>query len=111
MRSKKSGGGLAIGVLNELNPVWVREGEDKVEALSIQISVKEMNVRIINAYGPQEYDDLDKKVQFWSYLDMEVFESQTIGSAIMIFFDANAWLGPEVIKNDPHLQNKNGKLL
>ena len=72
VRQTKSGGGLAIGVLNDLNPVWVGEGENKVEAISVQVSVKEMNVRIVNAYGPQEYDDCDKKMHFWSYLDTEV---------------------------------------
>ena len=34
-RNDKSGGGLAIGVLKELNPTWIRDGEDKVEAMTI----------------------------------------------------------------------------
>ena len=61
LRSTKSGGGLAVGVLNDLNPVWLGEGEDNVKAISIQISVKGLNVRIVNAYGPQEYDDQEKR--------------------------------------------------
>ena len=60
LRSTKSGGGLAIGVLNDLCPVWIGEGEN-VEALSVQISLREMNVGIFNAYGPREYDDYLKK--------------------------------------------------
>ena len=111
LRTTKAGGGLAIGVLNDLKPVWIGEGEENIEALSVQISVNEMNLRIVNAYGPQEYDEKFKKDQFWSHLDNEVYQSQIVGSAIMIFFDANAWLGKEFIKEDPHSQNQNGKLL
>ena len=33
VRQSKNGGGLALGVAKELNPAWVREGDDTVEAL------------------------------------------------------------------------------
>ena len=69
-----------------------------------------MNIRIVNAYGPQEYDDQFKKEQFWAYLDKEVLHSQNLGSGLMIFTDANAWMGPELLKNDVHSQNRNGKM-
>ena len=29
----------------------------------------------------------------------------------MIMFDGNAWAWPDIIKGDPHKQNKNGTLL
>ena len=63
-----------------------------------------------NAYGPQEYDGVDKKVNFWSFLDTEVSECHQSGLGCMIFMDANSWLGSDYIKNDPHKQNKNGEL-
>ena len=37
VRSTKSGGGIAIGVLNDLCPVWIGEGEGNIETLSVQI--------------------------------------------------------------------------
>ena len=35
IRQDREGGGLAIGCAKDLQPVWVREGNDYVEALSI----------------------------------------------------------------------------
>ena len=54
MRKNREGGGLALGCLKELKPVWLREGNDDVEALSIEIVVKDMKVRCVVAYGCQE---------------------------------------------------------
>ena len=104
------GFGLAIGILKELNPVWICDGGDNVEALTIKISLKEMSTRITNAYGPQEYDEQQKKLNFWHYLDNEVSECQSEGTGCMIYMDENAWLGSSWIKNDPHSMNKNGEL-
>ena len=53
-----------IGVKNDLNPVWIRDGEERVEAMTIQVSVQNQKIRIINAYGPQEYDIDNKKLHF-----------------------------------------------
>ena len=36
IRTEKSGGGLAIGVSKSLNPVWVRQGEEDIEILTIK---------------------------------------------------------------------------
>ena len=43
-KSKDGGGGVALGCDKQLHPVWVREGEEDVEALSVEISVKDMKV-------------------------------------------------------------------
>ena len=64
IRNFKQGGGLAIGALKTLNPIWIKEGNNLVEALTIQVSVQKLNLRITNAYGPQEYDDIAKKIVF-----------------------------------------------
>ena len=55
-KSKVNGGGLAIGCVRELNPVWVREGEDEVETLSVDIFVRNMKIRCCVAYGCHEND-------------------------------------------------------
>ena len=71
LRETKSGGGLAIGAVNSLNPIWLGDGGSDVEAISIQISVQGMNIRVSNAYGPQEYDNVQKKINFWTHMDNE----------------------------------------
>ena len=111
IRINKGGGGLAVGILKEFNPTWMRDGGDEVEALTVKFHVKNINVRLVNAYAPQEYDSLDKKMHFWKYFDDEVLNSKNEGSGLIYLFDGNAWLGPSVIKADPHKQNKNGEML
>ena len=53
-KNRDGGGGLAVGCIKELKPIWVREGEEQVEALSVEISVKTMKIRCCAAYGCQE---------------------------------------------------------
>ena len=72
VRDKKGGGGLAIGIEKSLNPAWIRDGGDEVEAMTIKFSVQKFNIRIVNAYGPQEYDDEIKKHSFRKYIDDEI---------------------------------------
>jgi hypothetical protein len=55
-KCKDAGGGLVLGCDKQLHPVWVREGDDTVEALSVEISVNEMRIRCCVAYGCQEND-------------------------------------------------------
>ena len=105
-----NGGGIAFGCLPELKPVWLREGEDPVEALSVQIFVGKLKIRCCVAYGFQETDTIEKKDEFWKYMDEEVLEAENSGSGLVIQFDGNLWAGKEIIPNDPRPQNRNGKL-
>ena len=68
-KNRINGGGLLIGCIEELKPVWVNEGNNDVEALSIEIFLKKMKIRCCVAYGFQENDESDKKDEFWNYLD------------------------------------------
>ena len=79
--------------------------------MTIKASFKNLEIRIINGYGPQEYDQESKKSRFWNYLEKEILECIMEGSGCIILMDSNAWLGPETLPNDPHKQNKNGELL
>ena len=110
-KNERGGGGLAIGCLKELSPCWVSEGADNVEAISINIFLKNMKIRCCTAYGPQENDNVDKKDAFWEHLDREVFEAENTGSGFLLQFDGNLWAGEGIVPGDPRAQNRNGKLL
>ena len=90
--------------------MWVKEGQNDVEALSVNISVKNMKIRCCVAYGCQENVANDKKDDFWTYLDEEVSEAKESGAGLIIQFDGNLWAGDKLVPNDPRNQNKNGKL-
>ena len=38
-REKSAGGGLAMGVIEDLNPILIRKGTDVTEAMSVQINI------------------------------------------------------------------------
>ena len=108
--NRDGGGGLALGVAKELNPVWVREGDNAVEALSVEISLKNLKIRCCAAYGCQESDLLERKEKFWNYLEEEVFFAEQSGSGFILHFDGNLWAGSDIIPGDPRRQNRNGKM-
>ena len=111
VRSNKNGGGLALGILKDLEPVWLKDGGDLVEALTVKISLdNSIDIRLTNAYGPQVYDNQDKKDKFWEYLENEVFYCKNEGHGCLMMMDSNAWLGPQIIPNDLHSMNINGKM-
>ena len=109
-QSQDGGGGLALGCLKELQPAWVREGDDQVEALSVDIYLKNIKIRCCVAYGCQETDLVARKDAFWSYLDREVVLADETESGFILHFDGNLWAGPGVVPGDPRPQNRNGKL-
>ena len=71
-RKKRNGGGLAIGVVEELKPVWISEGDDTTEVLVVEIDISGFKVRCVGGYGPQEKDTIEKKKAFWAKLSTEV---------------------------------------
>ena len=52
---------MAIGVLNELEPSLINEGDNDAEALNIEIWVSGFPKRLICGYGPQEGDKNERK--------------------------------------------------
>ena len=81
-----------------------------VEALSVDIFLKNLKIRCCAAYGWQENDSIDKKTAFWEYLDEEVIQARNTGGGFILHFDGNLWAGKEIIPGDPRKQNRNGKL-
>ena len=97
VRQNREGGGLALGCAQELQPVWLREGDDEVEALSVEIILQKMKIRCVVAYGCQENDNIVRKEAFWNYLDEDVFQADISGSGFILQFDGNFWAGKEII--------------
>ena len=60
-RQESQGGGLAIGVTKDLESTLIREGDDQTEAMSVQVVVDNLPIRVINAYGAQENALKEKK--------------------------------------------------
>ena len=109
-RKHSNGGGLATLVKPELDPVFIAEGDDQVEILVVQIRIKELHIRVINAYGPQECDSLERKSLFWARLHSEVAEAAEANCAVFLQMDGNLHCGEEIINGDPNTINSNGKL-
>ena len=110
-RTEKEGGGLAICALKSLNPAFIRDGGEVVEALTVNIHVKNITISCNTAYGPQESSHIQKKNDFWNYLQEECDRAKNEGNGFLIQGDLNSWLGPDIIKSDNKPQNQNGKLL
>jgi hypothetical protein len=66
IRTGGSGGGLLTAVDEHLSPVLISTGqEEDSEVLTVQAKVGHDDVRIINAYGPQEDDGKKEVFKFW----------------------------------------------
>ena len=80
----------------------------------VQCKVGDLNIRIINGYGPQECSDqnLKQKIeQFWKDFEQEIISAENENCEILIQMDANAKVGMDVIQGDPNILTENGKLL
>ena len=106
----QKGGGIAIGVLQSLEPSWISEGNDNTETITVEIWLKEIPVRLICGYGPQEYDNKQRKDGFWDYLNKEVLSASTAGAGFILQMDGNLWPGENIVKGDLKIQNQNGKM-
>ena len=97
---------------HELEPVLVFQCEEGAEIMVVQVRLGHRNIRIFNAYGPQEQDvSAQTKFNFWQNLEKEIISAYESNCEIIIELDANAKVGPNVIPNDPHCQSENGRLM
>ena len=81
------------------------------EILVVQVRVGEFNLRVINSYGPQEDSNLDETTDFWQKIEAEVINAKVDECLVLLQLDANAKVGHQVIKNDPHSTSGNGQIL
>ena len=101
------------GVHENLSPVLIFE-DSILEILTIQIKIGQYNIRIINAYGPQEgagHEYQAKVTEFYSTLDQEVKNAFNANCLLYLEFDANAKVGSQYIKGDNHSISQNGIFL
>ena len=111
VRKNRKGGGILTAAVDDIKPILVSNGEDGNEILTIQVEIGSKKLRIINAYGPQEDDENQRILGFWQNLEAEVMNSKDNDCLTLVEMDANAKVGMEVIKNDPHSTTNNGKFL
>ena len=104
-----SGGGIAIGVIDVLEPSLISEGNDNVEAITVEIWIEQFPTRIVCGYGPQESDSKQRKEKFWEYLNLEYHNAVKDGAGFILQMDGNLWAGNHIIPKDPNKQNHNGK--
>ena len=109
-RQDAQGGGLALGIHKDIECALVREGNDDIEALSVQTVLGGIPVRVILGYGPQENANIKKKNDFWSFVENEIHEAELDDHGILFQMDGNLHAGHNLVKGDPNPQNRNGKL-
>ena len=110
IRQNTGGGGILIGAMCYLYPIWLRDGGQEVDALSVQIRVRSLKIRCCVAYGVQENHSISRKELFWSYLQEDVNEARKVNNAFILHFDGNLWAGSKIIPGDPRPKNRNGKM-
>ena len=110
LRKHSGGGGICIGVHKDLQPVWIAQGDDDVECLVVEVWLNDFPMRIVNGYGPQGSDPIERKRKFWDFLEREVNNAIVAGAGFILQMDGNCHLGPNYIKGDVNVQNANGKL-
>ena len=112
LRDGGQGGGLFTAVDKDLEPVLISNGtEESTEILTIQIKVGIYNIRIINGYGPQEDENIEKIYNFWQEIESEVIAARENGCLVVVQMDANAKIGREKFPLDPNEESKNGRIM
>ena len=84
---------------------------EKSEIMVTQINLAGFDVRIINAYGPQESSQKDEILSFWHALETEIVDAKDENCGILLEMDANAKLGPSIIQGDPNEMSENGEIM
>ena len=84
LRSNKEGGGVALSALKELNPTFVCDRGDNIEAITVDIHLKTMNLSVTSAYGPQNSASKTKKDAFWKYLTEQACQAKESGKGFIL---------------------------
>ena len=104
-RQKTNGGGLAIGVIKDLESTLIREGDDETEAISVEVVIGKLPIRIITAYGAQENKNKERKLKIWTFIEEELKKADIEGHGVIVQMDGNLHAGKGLLKDDPNVQN------
>ena len=66
LRKFGKGGGLLTAVHQNLNPMLCGDDIENSEFLNVDIKVKNIGIRMINSYGPQENVTLEEKEEYFT---------------------------------------------
>ena len=110
IRTCNLGGGLLTAIDEKLDSAVITEDEN-FDILTVQFQVDHKEVRIINAYGPQEDCNQEYTLSFWQRIEEEVLSARDNDCLVLIQLDANAKLGKGIIQNDPNDISNNGCIL
>ena len=58
------------------------DGGDDVEAITVDIHLKDMTVSVISAYGPLENAGAHKKNAFWEHLSKQAHHAKSSGKGL-----------------------------
>ena len=97
-----SGGGLLTAIDPSLNPMLISARNEDAETLTVQLMCGNMKIRVINAYGPQEDDTQQNKLNFWMGIEEEILAAKSESCLVLVQMDANAKLGRNIISMDPN---------
>ena len=85
VKTKTNGGGLAVGIVKDLESTNAREGIDDNEALVVETVV---------AYGAQENASKEEKENLWNFLEEEINKAEYENNGLIIQMDGNLHAGP-----------------
>ena len=100
-----------LGIHESLEPVLIEEYSENFEIIVAEVKVAGKDIRIINAYGPEENWTSEEKMPFFLALEEEISKAKLHGKLVILELDANSKLGPQYIKDDPHGMSQNGMIL
>ena len=107
-RAQKGGGGLITAVHQEFKPSLIETEIDNSDILSVKCKIGNNNVRLINGYGPQEYDQNSQKMEFFTAFETAIQSAYLNGDLICAELDANSKIGMENLISYPHHISVNG---
>ena len=110
IRNQGEGGGLMTAVHKNLQPILYCNDNENKNILIVDIKIKNTEISLLNCYGPQENDVIQKKKAFWDRLSNEVDDATENEAGFLLQMDGNLWVGQEVVKDDPNSCNQNAKL-
>ena len=67
-----------------LNPVQVATKNEEAEILTVQIELNNKQLRIINAYEPQDDDSQQNRQNFWLGLEKEIISGKSESCMIIM---------------------------